>query len=109
MQLAAARIEPRVCRHRLAAQLPAEIPFAARFERARIELHRAAIFLQCQEPAGVKHRRSVVHAAVLATHAWIVRVRTAIETVQRAPRLALVVEALAADVTLPEVDVAIFE
>ncbi len=88
------RIEPRVSGHRLAAQLAAIVPLTERLERARMNLHRTTVFLQRKQTAAVEDRRRVVHGARLAAHARIVRVRVPVKAVERAPRTALLLEAL---------------
>ena len=74
------------------------------------------VFLQREQPAAVKDGRGVRYAAALAlaaevpaADALVVRVRVAVQAVQRAARLALVAPALRLHVAHLEIDVAVLE
>ena len=68
-----------------------------------------AVFLESEQAPAVVDGRRVVGAATPSAHARVVRVWIAIQPVQRAARAAFVSEPFGADVTLPEVDVAVLE
>ncbi len=91
--LAGVRIDARMRGHGGAAQATAEVVFAERFERARIELDRAAVFLGREQAARMEHRRGVGGASPgRAFDARIVRVRIAIEAVEAAACLPFVLQ-----------------
>ncbi len=109
VEFTARGVEPRVRRHRLTAELAVVVPGAARLERMRIELDRAAVLLQGEEPPAVPDWRRVVDASPLAANARIVGVRIAIQAIERAASGAFVEKAFGADVALLEIDVAVFK
>ena len=110
IHIAGVVIDPDMGGDRVAPELPAEIIFADRLQRVRVQLHRPPVLLGGEQLAGVEDGRGVGGAAAgFVLDAGIVRIGIAVAAVERAARLAVVLQPLGQHVAALIIDMAVLD